>query len=265
MGLYGYRWRASIPQGIVLLQRGFAEHESRYAEHYGGLVTALVGCGLDVYAFDLEGHGLSPGERGLTDVRRMVEAHLLARRLLADGKRPLFLIGHSLGALVTAGSVARDVRGLAGVVLSGSALPRANAAARVAANLLAVFAPRRSATRFGSPEPIFRFPKDVVGQVSKPLTLERAIPMWLGASAIKIATNVDRHASDWCVPTLFVHSSADIYTNPSGTERLFARIATQDKRYVVFAGDREEHLKNLCRDEILATMRTWLAEQISAA
>lgn len=90
-----------------------AEHAGRYVEHYNRLVPRLVERAFEVRAFDLAGHGLSPGVRGVTDIGRMADVHLAARRMLAG--RPLFLFGHSLGGLVTALAAAGEIeRGLAG-------------------------------------------------------------------------------------------------------------------------------------------------------
>ena len=52
------------------------------------------------------------GRRAATDVDRSVEDHLAARRLLASQTLPVFLLGHSLGGIVSATSVVRDPRSL---------------------------------------------------------------------------------------------------------------------------------------------------------
>src|SRR5690606_26355767 len=90
----------------------------RYVARYHALVPQLLRIGIDVYAFDLRGHGRSPGERAIIDVREAVHDHLAARRALHAQSLPVFLFGHSLGGLVTAASVARDPSGVRGVVLS---------------------------------------------------------------------------------------------------------------------------------------------------
>ena len=58
----------------------------------------------------------SPGLRGATDMKRVIRHHLRARDALEFEGLPTFLFGHSLGGLITAASVARDYRGIAGVV-----------------------------------------------------------------------------------------------------------------------------------------------------
>src|SRR5262245_24737188 len=117
-GLRGYKWPAPEPRASLLLTHGFAEYAERYVAHYHGLVPRLNALGFDVYAFDLRGHGRSPGARGVADIKQAVADHHAARRALSNQGKPLFLFGHSLGGLITAASVAEDQGGVTGVVLS---------------------------------------------------------------------------------------------------------------------------------------------------
>src|SRR5262249_27697211 len=119
-----------------------AEYAQRYVHQYHQLIPHLLHLDVSVYAFDLWGHGHSPGTRGLADVGQAVQDHLAARRTLRRQSLPVFALGHSLGGLVTAASVARDQHGLRGVVLSSPALRWASSAAtRRVATLLAAIAP----------------------------------------------------------------------------------------------------------------------------
>jgi lysophospholipase len=91
---------ASAPVGVVLVTHGYAEHCGRYRE----VAHVLVNASWAVLAYDVRGHGHSPGARGyidrfdryLTDLR----AALARARELAPGK-PAVLLGHSHGSLIT--------------------------------------------------------------------------------------------------------------------------------------------------------------------
>src|SRR5437773_6949017 len=110
--------RASSSKAVVALVHGLAEHQGRY----GHVVAALVAAGYDVHSVDLAGHGKSEGFPGrvsghddwVDDVSALVES---ARA--GAGDRPLFLVGHSLGALVSAAYVARNPDSVDGLILSG--------------------------------------------------------------------------------------------------------------------------------------------------
>jgi alpha-beta hydrolase superfamily lysophospholipase len=104
------------PAAAVLFAHGFAESAMRHAP----TLEALAAAGIAAYAYDLRGHGRSPGSRGF--IRRfddLLDASALARAWVAAESPgiPLFLMGYSLGGLVSVRSAERDPDGIDGVVL----------------------------------------------------------------------------------------------------------------------------------------------------
>src|SRR5512146_1069669 len=88
------------PKGVVLITHGYAEHCGRYRE----VAHVIVDAGWAALTYDVRGHGQSPGARGFIehfqtylDDLRAVHA---AAKALAPGK-PLVLLGHSHGSLIT--------------------------------------------------------------------------------------------------------------------------------------------------------------------
>jgi alpha-beta hydrolase superfamily lysophospholipase len=97
---YYRHWAAAEPQAAVIFLHGFGEHTGLY-HRYG---FALNAAGIDLWAVDQFGHGLSPGERG--DFGSIEDSSALADSLteLAEQHRPgipLLAQGHSFGAIVT--------------------------------------------------------------------------------------------------------------------------------------------------------------------
>ena len=78
---------------------GLGEHSGRYER----LAERFTDAGFAVWAIDLRGHGQSPGARG--DIRfapALEDIDALVARCGASGAGvPVFLYGHSLGALLS--------------------------------------------------------------------------------------------------------------------------------------------------------------------
>jgi alpha-beta hydrolase superfamily lysophospholipase len=97
---YYRHWAAAKPRAAVIFLHGFGEHTGVY-HRYG---FALNAAGIDLWAADQFGHGLSPGARG--DFGSLEASVGLADQLakLAQSETagvPLVLQGHSFGAAVT--------------------------------------------------------------------------------------------------------------------------------------------------------------------
>ena len=97
---YYRHWAAEDPRAAVVFLHGFGEHTGVY-HRYG---FALNAAGIDLWAVDQFGHGLSPGTRG--DFGSIEDSSALAEALteLAAGEGsdlPLIAQGHSFGAVVT--------------------------------------------------------------------------------------------------------------------------------------------------------------------
>ncbi len=109
----------------VLLVHGFGQN--RYAWHLPArsLANHLARSGFDVFNLDLRGHGRSRhfGARSPRHVDDYVTEDLpsaLEEVQALSGKRPVFLVGHSLGGLVSYAAAPRCQGAVAGVASIGS-------------------------------------------------------------------------------------------------------------------------------------------------
>lgn len=257
-GLSGYKWRAPNAHARILLSHGFAEYAERYVARFHGLVPKLNALGFDVHAFDLRGHGRSPGARGVTDMREAIADHRAARAALSD--KPLFLFGHSLGGLVAAASPAEDSSGLAGVVLSAPALLiEAPAHLRAIAGVVASFAP---GARLAPPLDVAglsRIPEEIEAYRNDPMVSDSRVPAKTGATAIAVAEQAWARYPNWTVPVLVLHGERDTATNPEGSKRFHALVKASDKELVLYPEGRHELLNDLDRDAALEVITNWLS------
>lgn len=126
--LASYRWSTDrAAKAIVVIVHGMAEHAQRYA----GFAEQLAAAGMDVYAFDLRGHGattpaIDHGHMGTDTHWQTLVDDVEALRAFAiehTGARPVILFGHSLGAFIAQATMQTHGRNYAGVVLSAPANP----------------------------------------------------------------------------------------------------------------------------------------------
>lgn len=263
-GVTGYVWHAPEPRGALLLQHGFGEYARRFVRRYSRLIPHLLNVGVSVYAFDLRGHGRSPGRRAVTDLGRSVEEHLAARRELRGHALPVFALGHSLGGLVTAASVARDQSGLCGVILSSPFLRKEVPTwKRLLVRALAAVGPTLPAPE----EPaglggLSRIPEELEFVENDPLIYRGRAPMLLAATALKLLADNPSLYPGWRVPTLVLHGTADTYTDPEGSREFFRAIASEDKTLHIVEGGYHELLNDTDREETLRVVLTWLERRL---
>jgi len=263
IGVAGYVWPAPAPRAALLLQHGLGEYAERYVAGYSGLIPRLLEAGVSVYAFDLLGHGRSPGRRTVTDIRGAVAHHLAARRRLRDQPLPVFLLGHSLGGLVTAASVAADGGGVAGVVLSSAALlVDANLPTRLIGTALAPLLPNLPARAALDAAGISRLADEVERFTTDPLITHGPVRLLLGTTTVRVARAAWAQYGRWTVPTLLIHGTADVFTDPEGSRRFFAAIASEDKTLHLVEGGFHELLNDADRDETLGVVLDWLEARL---
>lgn len=252
------------PRAVIQLQHGFAEHAHRYVGEYHRLIPRLLERGYAVRAMDLIGHGHSPGPRRLTDIRHAVADHVRVR-VMSDPGLPVVLFGHSLGGLVTAGSVAAQPRHLAGVVLSAPVLvPPVAAPVRMAALLLGRSLPRVGLPgRTGSLDQLTRRPEVVERAARDPLMHPGRVPLLLGATALDVSARVWAYAPHWQAPCLVVHGTADTATDPEQSRRLVDALGTGDKQLHLIDGGYHELLHDLPADEVLDLVLTWIDRRVA--
>ena len=126
VNVFVYRWLPPGPcKGVVQIAHGLAEHAGRYAR----LAQALNRAGYAVYANDHRGHGQtcqSKDQLGVLAQRNgwrlaMDDLWALNRRIAAEQPdKPIFLLGHSMGATMAQQFIGEHGDSLAGVVLSAA-------------------------------------------------------------------------------------------------------------------------------------------------
>ena len=244
--VYYRHWSAAEPRAAVVFLHGFGEHTGLY-HRYG---FALNAAGIDLWAVDQFGHGLSPGIRG--QFGTLEDSARLAERLteIAEATRPglpMVAQGHSYGAVVTLfGLIDSPSRYRAGVISGAPLVPIAEMLdVNTALNL------------------------DPAGLASDPFYLdciENDPLAFTDADSRGLTRELDRawdrfgaELPELTVPTLAVHGEIDPIASP-GAVRAYAE-QVPALRFRDFPGTRHDVLNDITHREVAATIVAFIGEQ----
>jgi len=111
-------WIPDNPKAVVQIVHGFAEHSNRYIN----VVNELIPHSYAVYANDLRGHGKSQGIRTyLVSLNEYIEDARIFYDIIQKKypDLPIFLLGHSMGTIISIHFAEKYEALLNGLILSG--------------------------------------------------------------------------------------------------------------------------------------------------
>lgn len=269
--LYEQSWRpAGRPRAAVVVVHGFGEHGGRY----GNVVEALVPRGHALYTFDLRGHGRSPGIKGhissWDEYRTDVSAFLGLIRAEQPGI-PLFLMGHSMGALIVLEYATCGGFGAGGISLTEPDAVIASSSPIIPcgvtkphlvflAHLLSRIWPTFSMVVGLEHAALSRSPECVQAYGADPLVHGRATARW-GTEAMAALERVKAHVGALTKPLLLIHGEADRIDDAAGSRWFYERAGSTDKTLLTYPGCYHELHNDLDRAQVLADLGAWIEDR----
>jgi alpha-beta hydrolase superfamily lysophospholipase len=252
-------WLATDSRANVVLAHGAGEHSSRY----GHVAKALRERGYSVWALDHRGHGHSKGSRALidrienatTDMRSFVD--LVTTE--AGGKKP-FLLGHSMGGLLSLAYTLRHEETLHALALSAplASLGAASTSDRVASAILTRIAPKLGVVQV-DPSGVSRDPEVVRDYETDPLVFHGKLPVRTVHELAKEIARLEERVPSITLPVLLMFGGADPVVPPSGSAMLARRLtSTKDLKVSSWEVMYHEILNEPERDEVIAELLGWL-------
>lgn len=250
--LYYRVWDVADPRADVLISHGYAEHTGRY-EH---VARALTDAGLAVWALDHRGHGLSTGDRG--DIRSWESAVadfdlLVDAAAEAGGRRPRFLVGHSMGgAIAIAYALAHQDR-LSGLSLSAPAIdfpPEVVALAE-----LDEIPPLPLADAVSSDPAVVQAYKD------DPLNYLGPPPAALLRAFGEVGALVER-LGELTLPLQIMHGSADLLIPSSALKTVVSGVSSEDLTARLWPGLFHEIFNEPTAGAVVGALVAWIAARL---
>lgn len=248
-----------VPSAHLIIVHGYAEHSGRYEV----LAREFNGVGIQVYAYDHRGHGHSPGAPGqiprfdglVGNLDRFVK-HV---QRTAGGK-PLFVLGHSMGGLVTAHFLATTAIEIQGSVFSS---PLMAIPAHVSpwllrlSRVLSAVAPGLPVDRLNSAG-IARDIEVVRAYDADSEVYHGPIRARTGAELARAIQELPALLPRIKVPFLVFHGTADAIAPIEGSRVLFEGAASADKEQFFVEDGYHELLNDRGREETLGKVLDWL-------
>lgn len=244
--IYYRHWAAEQPRAAVIFLHGFGEHTGLY-HRYG---FALNAAGVDLWAPDQPGHGLSPGSRGQFGTLEDSAALADAIADLAAAHRsgiPLVAQGHSYGAVPTLFALLKPGTRYRAGVISGAPL-----------------VPIRELTDLNTAMNL-----NAAGLSSDPFYLDciENDPLAFTAADTRGLTREldrgwDRFGAELpalSVPTMAVHGEIDPIAAPGAVAAYAEQIPAL--HYRQFPGNRHDVLNDISHADVAAAIADFIAEQ----
>jgi len=273
LNLYYQSWEPSTAaRADVVLVHGLGEHIGRY-EH---VAEAFTQAGYSFWAFDNLGHGRSDGQRG--HIERWADYTENVERFVAlvqsqspdpTANRPLFIYGHSLGALMTLIYLIErpsNAAEICGLVISAPPIQPVGVEKPWLATLAKTFSqllPRLSLNLGLGGEALSRDPKVVRRALADPLMHSVATLRWGTETMAAIATARNRASQITC-PVLILHGADDKISDVQGSHELFDSLTLTDKTLLVYPNNYHEVHNDLDQDQVLEDILTWFNTHVSA-
>ncbi len=262
--IYYQSW---LPEGetraVLLVVHGIAEHSGRYmnvVNHFGQL-------GYAVYGLDHPGHGKSNGPRVYVERFQDFTATL---KLYFDQVRrwqpekAIFLVGHSMGGLISAVYLLDYQAELAGAILSGPSvqLPdNVSPALILTGKVFSTLIPRAGLVQLDAAG-VSRDPAVVQAYLSDPLVYQGKITARLSAELLKAMQRIEAESAKITLPLLIIHGGADKMVNPIGSQKLYEEVGSVDKTLKIYPGFYHEVFNDPAHQQVLGDVETWLEGQL---
>lgn len=260
---YQYWLPEGEPKAILLVAHGIAEHSGRYMN----VVNHFVPAGYAVYGIDHIGHGKSDGKR--VCVERFQDYTKTLRKYFSmirgwQPEKPIFLVGHSMGGLISSAYLLEHQDELTGAVLSGPGIKvpdNISNAVIFAGKILSLVMPKAGIIQLDA-EGICRDPAVVDAYVNDPLVYTGKITARLGAEMLKTIQHVTGSATKIRLPIMILQGGSDKLVDPRGAQLLYDSVSSEDKTIKIYDGLYHEVFNEPEHGQVLDDVKVWLESHL---
>lgn len=251
--------RVSKPKALVVINHGFAEHIGRY----DWVVSQLNDAGYTCVRYDLRGHGETMSLKGhLVSYKEFIDdcESVVDYAQSIEPDKDLFILGHSMGGLVSVMSALSFPDKIKGEILSGPAVGNLPSVQGIKKPFLKVLSKVLPHIMITNPveDDVCSVKEVVVKYKEDPLVLRKASSSFLREFTIEGPKFVSDHVHEYELPVLLLLGTKDTIVPNSIGEKFFKEISSVDKTKKVYEGLYHEILNESRRDDVMADIVSWL-------
>jgi acylglycerol lipase len=249
------------PKGVIVLAHGYAEHVGRYA-HVGEYLTRE---GYLLTGLDQRGHGRSKANQpGYFDRFQTLvdDQHHFVRNLPSVWRSlPLYMLGHSMGGLLTLYYSIRYSPPVRGIITSGAALDigaDVPGLMRSVLRQLSGLLPTLGVAQVDS-STISKDQAVVKAYEGDPYVYRGKVPARVGIELYDAGQFVRQALNKIERPILILHGGVDRLINPRCSEWVYEGVSSADKTKRIYDGLNHEILNEPEKLTVLDDIKHWLA------
>lgn len=251
----------SRAKAAVFVVHGLHEHCGRY-QHLAGY---LVDKGYAVYGLDLPGHGKSDGMRSYVDSYHdfiISMGNYLEMIQSWQPGLPIYLLGHSMGGLLSAVYLTDHSHQIRGAILSGSLVrvpDYVSAFLIQIGEILSAILPKYRIIGFDT-EGISRDPAVVQAYHDDPLVFTGKTTNRISNEINRAINFLEEKGPSIKQPLLLLHGGADLICDPAWSRYLHDLVSSTDKQLIVYDGLYHEIYQEPEAESIFSDVLSWLEE-----
>ena len=174
--------------------------------------------------------------------------------------KPIFILGHSMGGLITSYYLLDHQEKFKGAVISAPAVKVGDSISQVTITMSKVLS--KLTPKMGLLEldvnGISSDPDVVQAYINDPLVFHEKNPARLGAELLSAMQQVTARAGEITLPVIIVQGGDDILVEPSGAQMLYDMASSEDKTLKIYDGLYHEVFNEPERDIVLKDVENWL-------
>ena len=247
----------------IIIVHGIAEHSGRYTN----FARYLVGQGYNVFAMDNRHHGQSEGNPGQVDNFQFFidDLNSFYRQVSEDNQgRKTFILGHSMGAMISLASAVDHQVQPAGFIITGVPL-RANPYLPVPVIVLlrplGFLFPHMALYNLNSS--LLSKDRQVVESYDRdPLVFRGKITARLGIELLWQSRRLENELGNIKTPVLILHGQDDAVCDSTGSRLLAKKVASYDKSLVIYPGLYHEILNEPEHEKVFGDIGGWIKARL---